>query len=173
MTRASHLWLSISIVSRTLCGLPAPWIVTDRMTRVHTDIHTFFQCQEHPILFGTDEPALPRHLVTIATQHGFALTYPRLATDLARMPGLPGPPSHQYRFRQLPLQEYKKLCQLEDAIARDIEANKTMTILPSNFVYEDSVPSRLKKKHVTLSMGEPPVGRFLLLPSNDNACSTT
>jgi hypothetical protein len=98
---------------------------------------------------------MPRHLVTVAQRHDFSLRYPSLKIDIHRMPGNPGPASHQHRFRDMSRHDYRVLCQLEDAIARDIEpGKKCMIILPSQFVLPDSVPFRMPGiRHVTLSMG--------------------
>lgn len=179
VTRASHLWLSFSFVSRIFCGMPAPWMVADRLTGKIVDTDTFFKHQNTPILFGTDEPAPPRHLVDVAGSHGFRLEYPSIPQNIASMPGKPGPPSHQYRFRRLSRYDYIQLCQLEDAIAmqllpQDQSKIKIMTIVPSRFVMPDSVPSRCRGKGVTtMSMGSHSIGRFVLLPETNEACSSS
>lgn len=175
VTRAAHLWIGVSFVSQAFCGKTAPWMVSDQLSRNIVDIDTFFQNQNSPILFGTDKPSLPRHLVTVAQRHACHLEYPSLTPDVRSMPGLPGPPSHQHRFRHILKHDYTRLCQLEEAIASGIDPGKKkcMIILPSRFVLPDSVPSRTVQNVVTLSMGHDMSGRFVLIPEYDAACSSS
>jgi hypothetical protein len=172
LTRATHIALSLSVVGRTLCGMPVPYMMKHRPTSNIVDVNTFFKTQKTPlVLLGTDEIP-PRYFVDIGRKHDWNFVFPNLQLTTR---GNPGPSTHQHRHTHLSSSEYWKLCCKEESVVKSLQLTlrtatadeKFVAIVPNDFISSDSVPHRIKTKITTVSFGNDGfVGEWTVIDNN-------
>ncbi len=174
LTRAMHLSLSVSLVSRGLClsamQSPPPWMVRDRSAGHIVDLDRFFKNEATStrlLLLGSNAADIPpAPVVRMGQQHEWTFVFPTSLNDEDAQRVVTGSSkrsrSHQRRYAYLYPQEYTKLCKQEDAVALELsrlvhEKPRVVAIVPTAFLVHDSLPSRLQKLGVwprTVSVGE-------------------
>ena len=176
-----HLSLSFSLLSRSLCSTTQtlPWMVRHRSTGHIVDLNTFFKKEvaaTRLLLLGTNADLPPQPLVAVGRQHDWKFIFPSMHDDNMQqriVTGSKGPATHQRRYQYMSAREYSKLCKQEDAMAIELQRlleNKVLAIVPTRFIVQDSLPSRLCKigmrpqETTTLTFGEGFVGDWILVP---------
>lgn len=180
LTRATHIALSFSVLSRSLCGTPVPYMMKHRPTSNIVDVNTFFTEQKTPlVLLGMDELP-PRYFIDTGLEHDWKFVFPNLQLTTR---GIPGPLTHQHRHNDLSSSEYWKLCCKEESVVKSLQGQtrrdgseeKVVAIVPNEFIAYDSVPHRLaskiKIKFTTISFGNNGfVGEWTVI--DNNVCSS-
>lgn len=178
MTRATHMALSLSVIGRSLCGTPVPYMMKHRPTSNIVDVNTFFTEQKTPlVLLGTDEIP-PRYFLDMGRKHDWKFIFPSF--DLTTR-GIPGPLSHRHRHNYLSSLEYWKLCCKEVSVVKSLQLTvraaasdeKFVAIVPNEFIASDSVPQRISNNiHITtISFGNNRfVGEWTVI--DNNVCSS-
>ena len=154
LTRAMHISWSISLLSRSLCGVAdTEWMVRHRQSGKIVALDQFFKNEvmsTRLILLGMTANAggvPPPPVVTTERAYHWNFLYPSSDKEPV-VNGAKGAATHQRRHSYMSPGEYAKLCRVEDAVALDlrerlVEEPSVVALVPNEFIVSDSLPSRL------------------------------
>ena len=162
-------------------------MVRQRSTGHVIDLNTFFKNEvatTRLLLLGTNTDLPPQPLVDMGRRYDWKFVFPTMNDENRQrvLTGSKGPVSHRRRHGYMSPREYTQLCKQEDAVATELQRHaqhktNVLAIVPTSFIVQDSLPSRLYKLGVrpqettTLTFGEGFVGEWILV--SPTSCAST